>query len=225
VQVQPTRPSAPERPTLDGPLAAVLPVLLMVAVMWAVEIIDVPLDGRLDRFGIRPRRVDGLDGILFSPFLHAGFGHLIANTVPFAVLGAGICLGSRRQFLQVTVVVGVIGGAGTWLTGGSNTIHIGASGLVFGYVLYLVSRGVFARKLTYLLGGVLVLAVYGGVLWGLLPSPGVSWQGHLFGAIGGVAAASLLHGDHGDAGDGGGRTARRDDAPRAAGRGDRNLAP
>jgi len=215
--VEHTLPTPTERSKLDGALVALMPVLLMVAVMWVSEIIDVPLDGRLDRFGIRPRRLDGLDGIVFSPFLHAGFGHLIANTVPFAVLGAGICLGSRRQFLQVTVIVGVIGGAGTWLTGGSNTVHIGASGLVFGYVLYLVSRGLFAKKLTYLLGGVVVLVVYGGVLWGLLPSPGVSWQGHLFGAIGGVAAASLLHGDHGDDDAIGGSGAGR--------RGDRSLAP
>jgi len=172
-------------------------MVFMVAIMWIAEIVDVPLDGRLDRYGIRPRRLDGLDGIVFSPFLHAGFGHLVANTVPFVVLGGVICLGSKRRFLQVTVIVGLIGGAGTWLTGESNSIHIGASGLVFGYVLYLVSRGIFARKVTYLLGGVLVLSVYGGVLWGLLPAPGISWQGHLFGAVGGVAAASLLHGDHG----------------------------
>lgn len=195
----PAGDTALERPTVGGPLAPVHPMVLMLAVMWIAEVVDLALDGRLDRFGIRPRRLDGLDGIVFSPFLHAGLGHLIANTVPFAVLGGAICLGGKRQFLQVTVIVGVIGGAGTWLTGATNSIHIGASGLVFGYVLYLVSRGLFARKATYLLGGILVLSVYGGVLWGLLPSPGISWQGHLFGAVGGVAAASLLHGEDGRA--------------------------
>jgi membrane associated rhomboid family serine protease len=210
--VQPTRDPALERPTIDGPLAPVLPMVVMVAIMWIAEVIDTVADNRLDRFGIRPRRIDGLDGIVFSPFLHGGFGHLIANTVPFVVLGGAICLGSRRQFLQVTAIVAVIGGLGTWLTGASNSIHIGASGLVFGFVLYLVSRGVFARKLTYLLGGVVVLSVYGGVLWGLLPAPGISWQGHLFGAVGGVAAGSLLHGDRGRPGEHGaapGASARR----------------
>ncbi len=176
-------------------------MLAMLAAMWAVALIDVPLDGRLDRFGIRPRRFDGLDGVLFSPFLHIGFGHLIANTVPFAVLGGAICLGGATQFVSVTVIVGLIGGLGTWLTGGSNTLVVGASGLVFGYLLYLVTRGVFARKPLYLLGGAVVLVVYGSVLWGVLPSPGISWQGHLFGGLGGVAAASLLHGDHSPAGD------------------------
>jgi membrane associated rhomboid family serine protease len=94
----------------------------------------------------------------------------------------------------VTLIVGLIGGLGTWLTGPSRSIHIGASGLLFGYLTYLISRGFFARKLTYIAGGILVFLLYGGILWGLLPSPGVSWQGHLFGAAGGVAAAWFLHG-------------------------------
>lgn len=169
------------------------PVLAMLAVMWAVEIADIPLDGRLDRFGIRPRRLDGLDGIVFSPFLHDGIGHLLANSVPLLFLGGAIALGSTRRFLLSTLIIGLVAGVGTWLTGGSGTLVVGASGLVFGYVSYLVSRGVFARKITWLLGGLVVLAVYGSVLWGLLPRPGVSWQGHLFGALGGIAAARLMH--------------------------------
>jgi membrane associated rhomboid family serine protease len=184
-----------ERPQLPDALGPVLPVAVMAAVMWVVEIIDVPLNGRLDRFGIRPRRIDGLDGVVFSPFLHSGFGHLIANTLPFLVLGAVISIGSVRRFVQVTVIVAIVGGVGTWLTGPSNTLTVGASGLVFGYLLYLMSRGIFAKKLSYILGGIVVFMIYGGVLWGLLPSPGISWQGHLFGAIGGVAAASVIHGD------------------------------
>lgn len=167
--------------------------------MWGEEVVDTFMDGRLDRFGIRPRQVDGLDGIVLSPFLHSGFTHLIANTIPFLVLGTAIGLGGMRRFLTVTVITALIGGLGTWLIGPENTVHIGASGLVFGYLSYLVSRGLFARKLTYLLGGIVVLAVYGGALWGLLPSPGISWQGHLFGAVGGVVAASVLHSDRGRA--------------------------
>jgi len=166
----------------------------MLAVMWVTEIVDVPLDGRLDRFGIRPRRVDGLDGVVLAPFLHGGFGHLIANTFPFLFLGGIIAGGTMARFVRVTLIVGLIGGFGTWLTGPSRSIHIGASGLLFGYLTYLISRGFFARKLTYIAGGILVFLLYGGILWGLLPSPGVSWQGHLFGAAGGVAAAWFLHG-------------------------------
>ena len=171
-----------------------LAVLVMLAVMWIVEIVDVPLDGRTDGYGIRPREIGGLDGVVFAPFLHAGFGHLIANTVPFAVLGGVIALGSSKHFAQVTIITGLVAGLGTWLTGRSHSIHLGASSLVFGYLLYLMSRGIFARRPTWILGGVLVAAVYGGILWGVLPTqPGISWQGHLFGAIGGVCAASSIH--------------------------------
>jgi membrane associated rhomboid family serine protease len=183
-----------DRPRAAELLTPILPVLAMLAVMWVTEIVDVPLDGRLDRFGIRPRRVDGLDGVVLAPFLHGGFGHLIANTFPFLFLGGVIAGGSMARFVRVTLIVGLIGGLGTWLTGPSRSIHIGASGLLFGYLTYLISRGFFARKLTYIAGGIVVFLVYGGILWGLLPSPGVSWQGHLFGAAGGVAAAWFLHG-------------------------------
>ena len=187
-----------DRPRAAELLTPILPVLVMLAVMWASEIVDVPLDGRLDRFGIRPRRIDGLDGVVLAPFLHGGFGHLIANTFPFLFLGGIIAGGSLARFVRVTLIVGLIGGVGTWLTGPANSIHIGASGLVFGYLTYLISRGFFARKLTYILGGGVVFLIYGGILWGLLPSPGVSWQGHFFGAAGGVAAAWVLHGQRDD---------------------------
>ena len=169
------------------------PVLAMVAIMWVEEIVDTPLNGRLDRFGIRPRRLDGLDGIVFSPFLHSGFGHLIANTLPFLILGGALALGNAKRFLLVTLVVGLIGGFGTWLTGGSHQVVIGASGLVFGYLTCLLTRGVFARKASYLVGGLVVLVIYGGILWGVIPRPGVSWQGHVSGAIGGVVAAWLVY--------------------------------
>lgn len=183
-----------DRPRGTDLAADIAPVLVLLAVMWVTEVLDLVADGRLDRFGIEPRQLSGLDGVVLAPFLHNGFGHLLTNTFPFLILGAAICLGSVRRFVQVTVVVGLISGVGTWLTGGSDTVHIGASGLVFGYVTYLVSRGVFARKITYLLGGLLVLVVYGGVLWGLIPRPGISWQAHLFGAIGGVVAAWAIYG-------------------------------
>lgn len=199
-----------QRPTAADAYGPIRPVIAMCGVMWATEIVDIPLDGRLDEFGIRPRQLNGLDGIVFAPFLHGGFGHLIANTLPFLVLGAVIALGSVRRFAKVTVIVALISGLGVWLTGPENTIHIGASGLVFGYLLYLMSRGFFARKISYLLGGLLVTMIYGGILWGLLPTPGISWQGHLFGAIGGVAAAWILHAQRDEAPDnsGGPATAR-----------------
>jgi membrane associated rhomboid family serine protease len=188
-----TAPAAATSSRILSLLRPALAVALMLAVMWILEIVDVPLGGELDQYGIRPRRIGGLDGVLFAPFLHSGFGHLIANTVPFAVLGVIVALGSARHFAQVTLITGLVAGLGTWLTGRSNSIHLGASSLVFGYLLYLMTRGIFARRVTYILGGVVVAVAYGGILWGLLPRQGISWQGHLFGAIGGVSAASSIH--------------------------------
>lgn len=164
-----------------------------VGVLWLSEIIDTVLNNRLDREGIRPGSTDGLSGILFAPLLHGGFGHLIANTVPLLVLGFLVLLSGLRQWVAVTAAVWLIGGIGTWLFGGAGTVHIGASGLVFGWLAYLIVRGFFNRQPAQILVGVAVFLVYGGALWGVLPGqPGISWQGHLFGAVGGVAVAWLL---------------------------------
>ncbi len=171
----------------------------MVAAMWAMEIIDLVPGTPFDSWGVRPRTLRGLLGIVLAPILHSGFPHLIANTIPFAILGVAIALGSVARLVQVIGIVGVTSGLGTWVLGQSNSVHIGASGLVFGFVTYLVSRGIFARKLLWLLGGVIVMMVYGGILWGLLPRPGVSWTGHVFGAVGGLFAAWVLHGQTDDA--------------------------
>jgi membrane associated rhomboid family serine protease len=167
-------------------------VVGMVVVMWALEFVDL-LGANLDSDGIHPRDVDGLPGIALSPFLHAGFGHLIGNTIPFLLLGATIALGGLVRTAAVVAIVALVGGFGTWLFAPSNTHHIGARGLVFGFAAYLVARGVFSRRLLHLAVGLLVLAVYGTtLLFGLVPTPGVSWQGHLFGAVGGIVAARAL---------------------------------
>jgi membrane associated rhomboid family serine protease len=165
----------------------------MAALMWVVEIVDT-VAFELDENGIVPREVGGLDGILFAPFLHAGFGHLIGNTIPFLVLGAGIALSGLARLAAVTAIVALVGGLGTWLVGPEGTVHVGASGIVFGYAAYLISRFIWSRRVLDLALGVVVLAVWGTTLLiGLVPTPGVSWQGHLFGAVGGVVAARLVH--------------------------------
>jgi membrane associated rhomboid family serine protease len=176
------------------PLGPLMIVGGMLAVMWGSEVIDLLPGVDLDRWGIRPRTTRGLLGIPLAPFLHTGLPHLIANTLTFAVLGAFIALGDARRFVQVTAVVALVSGLGTWLFAAPGTIHIGASGLVFGYLTYLVARGFFASKPLWILGGIVVLLFYGGILWGLLPRPGISFTGHLFGAIGGVVAAWYVHG-------------------------------
>src|SRR4051794_22500299 len=169
-------------------------IAAMVAVMWVVEIIDEIDDHRLDGYGIRPHHLDRLFGIITAPFLHAGFDHLMANTVPFIVLGFAIAFSGLTRVLGVTVIVMAVGGLGTWLIAPSNTIHIGASGVVFGYATYLVFRGVFTGRVPELLLGAAVAALWGSALLsGLVPHDGISWQGHLCGAIGGLVAAFWLH--------------------------------
>jgi membrane associated rhomboid family serine protease len=168
-------------------------VLVLAALMWVSEIVDTIANHRLDQYGIEPRDPDGLTGIVAAPFLHAGFDHLISNTVPFLVLGFAIALGGAARVALVTVIVMAVGGIGTWLFAPGNTLHIGASGVVFGYATYLISRGVFNRSLLELAMGAVVGAIWGGVLLGgLVPHEGISWQGHLFGAIGGIIAARVL---------------------------------
>jgi membrane associated rhomboid family serine protease len=168
-------------------------VAAMAVVMWVVEIADQVAGGRLDRYGIEPRETDGLVGIVTAPFLHAGFDHLVANTMPFVVLGLAIALSGLARVVAVTLVVAAVGGAGTWLVAPRGTEHIGASGVVFGYATYLIARGAFSRSLLHLAVGAIVLGVYGStLLFGVVPADGISWQGHLFGGVGGVAAAWLL---------------------------------
>ncbi|MCW2997340.1 MAG: Rhomboid family protein [Solirubrobacterales bacterium] len=168
-------------------------VLSMLVVMWVVEIIDSIDNGRLERFGIEPRDADGLTGIVAAPFLHADFSHLIGNSIPFALLGAAIALSGAIRVALVTGIVALVGGLGTWLVAPSNTLHIGASGIVFGFAAYLISRGLFSRSWLHLGVGIIVGFIYGTTLaGGLIPQDGISWQGHLFGGIGGIVAARVL---------------------------------
>jgi membrane associated rhomboid family serine protease len=186
----PATPRRSDSPVLRGFVV----VVAMVAVMWMVEIVDRIEHGRLDAYGIEPREIDGLDGVVFAPFLHAGWDHLIGNTIPFLLLGFAIALGGAARVATVTVIVALVGGLGTWLVAPENTVHIGASGIVFGFAAYLVARGIYSRSVPQIGLGAVVLAVWGTTLLrGLVPEDGISWQGHLFGAIGGVLAARLLH--------------------------------
>jgi membrane associated rhomboid family serine protease len=166
---------------------------LLLGVMWVLEIVDTVANHRLDEYGIEPRDADGLIGVVAAPFLHADFGHLASNTVPFVVMGIVIALSGAARVIAVTAIVAVISGAGTWIVAPEGTNHIGASGVVFGFATYLMARGWFNRSVLQLAVGVVVAAVFGtALLAGLAPQPGVSWQGHLFGAIGGIVAARLL---------------------------------
>ena len=185
------RPTAPG-PSLPAWLQRVVPVLVLVGLMWVSELLDLLTPLRLDGFGIRPRELDGLPGIVLSPFLHLGLAHLVANTGALLVLGALLAWSTRHLWL-VTVGIVVLGGAAVWLLGAPRTVVIGASGVVYGYAAFLAVYGFVARHVGSALLGLVVVALYGGLLWGVLPlRPGVSWQGHLFGALAGVLLAVWL---------------------------------
>ena len=163
--------------------------------MWISEVVDLVSGLGLDRYGIEPRDPEGLIGIVAAPFLHGGLGHVAANTVPFVVLGVLIALAGALRVVLVTVIVVLVAGLGTWLLAPAASLHVGASGVVFGYAGYLLSRGFFSRRLRdFALAAIIALMWGGALLGGLLPAAGISWQGHLFGGVGGVVAGWLLAG-------------------------------
>ncbi len=182
-----------------------LTIVSFVVLLWVIELFDSLTGHRLDSNGIRPLETDGLTGILVAPLLHSNWEHLIANTGPALVLGFLMTLAGLSRFLFATAIIWVLGGVGTWLIGNVGaptyngvaveTNHIGASGLIFGWLTFLIVFGFFTRKIWEIVVGVVVLFIYGSILLGVLPGTfGVSWQGHLCGAIAGVLAAYLLSG-------------------------------
>ncbi|WP_199255414.1 rhomboid family intramembrane serine protease [Mycolicibacterium mengxianglii] len=173
-------------------------VVTFVALLYIVEVFDQLTGHSLDSNGIRPLESDGLKGIIFAPLLHADWQHLGANTVPALVLGFLVSLAGLSRFVWATAIIWILGGLGTWLIGDLGagpyeTNHIGASGLIFGWLTFLLVFGFFIRSAMQITVGIVVLFIYGGILWGVLPGTfGVSWQGHLCGAVAGVVAAYLL---------------------------------
>lgn len=163
------------------------------AVLVIVQIVNSLMDYRLNAAGIRPRTVAGLWGVADAPLLHTSWQHLTSNLVPLLVLGFLVLIAGLRQFVAVTVLVWIVSGFGVWLTSASGSLTVGASTLVFGWLTFLLLRGVFARRLSQLALGVVLFVVWGGIFWGVLPGrAGISWQGHLFAAIAGALAAFLV---------------------------------
>jgi membrane associated rhomboid family serine protease len=174
-------------------VSALAVAFFMLAGMWALEVADYMVDGRLDEYGVRAHRIADLPQIFSAPFLHAGFGHLMANSVPFLVLGFLAAARGLTKFVVTNLLVIVVAGLGVWFTGPADMETLGASILVFGYFGYLLGRGIFERHLADIAIAVVVVLLYGTMVLGVLPSnPGISWQGHLFGMIGGVLAAWTL---------------------------------
>lgn len=166
-------------------------IIGVVAIMWTVELINMILGHRLSTWGIFPRTIKGLWGIPFSPFLHASIVHVLLNTVPFVILGGLVILRGLRLFLELSLLITLLGGAALWLFGRSS-YHVGASGLIFGYFGFIVARGWFDRSLSSIITAFITLFLYGGILWGLLPTfTYISWEGHLFGLLAGIFGARL----------------------------------
>jgi membrane associated rhomboid family serine protease len=175
-----------------NPKQAAIVMAGFAVLLYLIELVDVVLPTNLDRFGIQPRTLSGLDGIIWAPLLHHGWGHLFANTLPVLLFGFLAMAGGLRQWIGVTATIWLVSGIGVWLIGGSG-YTVGASGLALGWLTFLLIRGLFTKSFGQLGIALVLLFYWGSTLLGVLPgNPGSSWQGHLFGAAGGVLAAWLV---------------------------------
>lgn len=179
----------------DGGLGAAISTAIgYLVLIWTVFLVnDFIFGGALNNFGVRPRETSTLWGILTAPLLHADYGHIVANSLPGALFAGLIAMSSKRLFWQVTLLITVVGGGLTWLVGGVNTVHIGASGLIYGWLAFLVVRGFVNRRVMQIVLGVILASMYSGLIWGVLPTQmAVSWQMHLFGGLAGIWAAVMF---------------------------------
>ena len=167
-----------------------------VATLWGVSLVNwFVLGSSLNAYAIAPRSISGLFGIFVAPFLHGGFGHLLANSLAFAMLAPMLFLRKRMDFWAVSLF-GVLGsGAVTWVLGGPGTVHLGYSGVIFAYLGFLMTRGIWERRASTIVLSALVTWFFGSMVWGVFPilaGAGISWQGHLGGFLGGILAARVL---------------------------------
>lgn len=160
------------------------------ALFWAVFVANSLLGGSLLSLGVIPRTTIGLRGILFAPFLHGSLSHIVANSIPFLVLGWMVMLRDERHFIPVTLAGMVGSGLMAWLLGAPGSVHIGASGVIFGYLGFLMLTGWYTRSFASILLSVVVTLAWGSLVLGMMPGvPGISWQAHIGGFLGGVFAA------------------------------------
>jgi membrane associated rhomboid family serine protease len=160
------------------------------AVFWAVFVVNTVLGGSLLSLGVIPRTAVGLRGILFAPFLHGSLNHIVANSIPFLALGWMVMLRDERHFIPVTLAGMVGSGLVAWLLGAPGSVHIGASGVIFGYLGFLMLTGWYTRSFGSILLSIIVTLVWGSLVFGMMPGvPGISWQAHIGGFLGGVVAA------------------------------------
>lgn len=164
-----------------------------VAVLWAIHLLDWGLALELRRFGVRPRELAGLPGILLAPLLHGGFSHLVGNSLPLLVLGTGMLYLYPNSAVKVLPAVYLGPGIAVWMLAKTGSVHAGASGLVYGLFSYILAAGLIRRDRRAIAASLLVCFLYGTLVWGVLPiEPGVSWETHLAAALIGLALAIVL---------------------------------
>lgn len=166
---------------------------MLVTVLWIVHFANILTLFKLNILGIHPRNIFGLIGIPLSPFLHANMAHLLSNSVPLFILLVLLLSFNGKIAAEVLVSITFVSGLGSWLFGAPQSVHIGASGIVFGLVGFLILGGVYRRKLSTVIVSIVVIFLYGGAIKSLLiVIPGISWTGHFFGFLGGAYAAKKL---------------------------------
>ncbi|SDB86838.1 Rhomboid family protein [Raineyella antarctica] len=188
-----TRTTVARRPDVT-PVGAAKFMTAALALLWLLELVDMMSAGYLDNFAIHARDPQGLVYIFTAPLLHFGWQHLVSNSVPFFVLGWLVLISGRTRFIVATLLSVVVSGLFAWGLTPYGAYVAGASGLIFGWFAYLLVRGLWTRDWRQILIAVALVVVYGGMVWGVLPTDsGISWQAHLGGAVGGVTAAGLMH--------------------------------
>lgn len=175
--------------------------IVFVAVIWAVWLVDWIFPFDLNRLGILPRKLVGLRGIVFAPVLHANIFHLLSNTLPLFILTFTMSFFYHKVFTPAILLSILIGGILVWIfaRNGSDArpmVHVGASGLIFSQVAFLISSGIFRKNIKAILIALAIGLLYGGLIFGLLPTRWhISWEGHLCGAIAGIGLAYLFSRD------------------------------
>ncbi|WP_211332563.1 rhomboid family intramembrane serine protease [Nocardioides aurantiacus] len=189
----------PARSRRMGLVPAGVAMGVLVVVLWVLEGVDQATDNALDPYGIEPRQLDSLDNVFYAPWLHGGYAHLVSNTVPFFVLGVIVLMDGWGRWLRTSLVVVLVSGAAVWLFSPPGSLTLGASGVVFGWLTYLMVRGFYSRSPGQVATGVVLFLFYGGLLWGVLPTDaGISWQAHAGGALGGLLTARSARGHRPD---------------------------
>jgi len=167
--------------------------ILFVLLMWIVHIYRIATNTELFTYGVFPRTLSGAKGILFSPFIHSDFGHLASNTFPMLVLGFIIFSFYKRVAFISFLLIFLLTGFSVWLFASSRAFHVGASGVVYGLLSFVFWNGIFRRNLKAIVLALVVLVLYSGYFFGVLPDqPGISWESHLFGGIVGIIISFLF---------------------------------